>query len=137
MIASKINAKKRKINDGKRAKTASSNSCEKKMCFLKKQRTFSTVYLKSGFRPAWNNHLFKGKFELSHSYDLRFEARDQKWSAFAGFWIWLSGNVFETLTLLTWKKAFSTIKKFYDEIEIFFERKKGKIKTIEDHISNH
>jgi len=34
MIASKISAKQRKINDGKRAMTASSNSCEKRNVLL-------------------------------------------------------------------------------------------------------
>jgi hypothetical protein len=34
MIASKISAKQMKINDGKRAMTASSNSCEKKRIML-------------------------------------------------------------------------------------------------------
>ena len=76
-----------------------------------------------------------GKFELSHSYDRRCEARDQKWSAFADCWIWTFGNVFEALTVDM--EGLQHHKYFYDEIEIFFERKKGKIKTIEDHISNH
>jgi len=37
MIASKISAKQRKINDGKRAITASSNSCEKKNMLLEER----------------------------------------------------------------------------------------------------